>query len=331
MKSAFSDIDNIESFLLDKDIFSIVTCIGEACIQIADKISNAPIDKLLGSISLNQEQTNASGDIVKQLDQICNDILISKLLDQRSVAMIVSEENQDIISLFPDGKYAVCFDPLDGSSNIDCALPTGTIFGIYSLKNIDGNTLPLSGRSIVAAGYVMYSSSTEMVLAAGHGCVQGFTLNRRNEGCQTFALTRSDIRCPNRGPYYSLNEGRSADWPAGLQKYIDDIKNGRSAWGKRYSSRYVCSLVADLHRTILYGGWAGNPRAHLRLLYEAAPLAFIFEQAGGAASDGKQAILDIVATSLHHRLPVFIGSIDDILEIEKYGDCQQLSNIKYQY
>ena len=128
----------------------------------------------------------------------------------------------------------------------------------------------------------------------------------------------------------SLNEGRSADWPDGLRRYIDDIKNGKSIWGKRYSSRYVCSLVADFHRTLLYGGWAGNPRSHLRLLYEGLPLAMLVEEAGGKGTDGIQRLLDISLQQLHQRTPVFLGSKDDIIELLTYGDVQQIGTIKYE-
>lgn len=185
----------------------------------------------------------------------------------------------------------------------------------------------MKGRHhIVASGYIMYSSSTEMVIS----CLKqsnGFTYDYRDDD---WYLTRKSIQMPSRGFYYSLNEARYSDWPKGLQTYIENLKSGQNESKKRYSSRYVCSLVADFHRTLLYGGWAGNPRKHLRLLYEAAPLALIAENAGGLGSDGIVNILDIAPdSSVHHRLPVFLGSTLDILELMTYKDVQQLSTPKY--
>jgi len=283
------------------------------------------------------------------LDVESNDIIKQFLNSTGLVDLLISEEEplpiacrkMDTGNAYSSSGLMVSFDPLDGSSNIDCAVPTGTIFGVYRLPNLfppnSGKTgvvdyekcFPLAlqpGINMLAAGYIMYSSSTELVLTTGSG-THGFTLDPVSK---CFILTRRSIQCPARGPYYSLNEGRSGDWPAGLKRYIDDIKNGKSKWGKRYSSRYVCSLVADLHRTLLYGGWAGNPRSHLRLLFEAAPLAFITEQAGGAASDGKRRIMEIVPSTIHQRLPVFLGSSEDIEELENYGDVQQLGSKTYE-
>ena len=185
--------------------------------------------------------------------------------------------------------------------------------------------------------------------------MNGFTLDPKSK---SFVITRKDVICPSRGPYYSLNEGiftsltllylsrcplthlllpkwmcfigRSADWPEGLQNYIQTIKNGKGTWGKRYSSRYICSLVADFHRTLLYGGWAGNPRSHLRLLYEAAPLGMIAMEAKGKGSDGIENLIDLLPSQLHHKTPVFLGSLEDIEELESYENVQQLGTIKYE-
>ena len=297
-----------------------------ACaIEIAKRIAAAPIDDLVGKTG----DRNLSGDDQKKLDVISNNLVVDELRKTNCVRILASEEEDNpLICENVDDGLIVTFDPLDGSSNIDCAIPTGTIFGIYkpllNSKDALQNTLQ-PGTAIIGAGYFLYSSSTELVLSFGTG-THGFTLDRITN---SFCLTRKNIICPSRGPYYSLNEGRSPDWPAGLTRYINDIKNGKSGWGKKYSSRYVCSLVADLHRTLLYGGWAGNPRPHLRLLYEAAPLAFITEHAGGAGSDGCNRILDILPTEMHHRLPVFLGSKEDIDELVSYGDVQQIERKQY--
>ena len=188
------------------------------------------------------------------------------------------------------------------------------------------------GSDLVGAGYVMYSSSTELVFAAassggggGGSGVHGFTLDPSSK---QYLLTRQNIRVPTRGPFYSLNEGKSNDWPPALKSYIEDMKRGTGqVAGNKMSSRYVCSLVADVHRTMLYGGWCGNPRSHLRYLFEAAPLAFLFEKAGGAASDGVSDLLDLEPNKgLHHRLPVFLGSRGDIDELRRYGDVRQVGS-----
>jgi fructose-1,6-bisphosphatase I len=271
-----SDIENGD------DVRHVLNGLANASEKIAIAIAAAPIVGLLG-VSDNGTP-NASGDRVKKLDVQSNELIKEYLAATHRVEVLISEEEEEPVILpisgITNGKrgLVVAYDPLDGSSNIDCAVPTGTIFGIYRLPSSAPAAAVLSqtpnevtpsllrpGKDLIASGYVMYSSSTEMVITTGNGA-HGFTLN---PATRQFVLTRRDMKCPSRGPYYSLNEGRSADWPAGLRRYIDDIKNGRSAWGKKYSSRYVCSLVADFHRTLLYGGWAGNPRSHLRLLYEA--------------------------------------------------------------
>eukprot|EP01041_Mallomonas_annulata_P010946 gene10946-22858_t len=307
--------------LVSKIISSMAICAS----RISSIIATAPINKVIGK----SNSKNSFDEDQKKLDVICNEIILNELNASNCVKIIASEEESNpIVNPTCTNGLIVTFDPLDGSSNIDCAIPTGTIFAI--LKPLSCTNDPLQnllqpGSAIQAAGYCMYSSSTELVISVGKG-THGFTLD---PSTNTFILTREDMKCPPRGPYYSLNEGRSPDWPVGLQTYISDIKNGRSKWGKKYSSRYVCSLVADVHRSLLYGGWAGNPRYHLRYLYEAAPLSFIAEQCGGAGSDGIQNILNIIPKSLHERLPVFIGSREDIEEIESYGDVQQKEIKKY--
>lgn len=322
-----------------KEIQQIMSEIASSSVAIAGAIARAPIDGQLGNIIAKDGVSaveNSSGDKVKKLDEFCNHMILEGLKKSGEATIFVSEELQDPVLLGgPSGMIFAC-DPLDGSSNIDCAVATGTIFGIYKCKqpsttisSVDDSLAVVlqPGVSLLAAGYVMYSSSTEMVVCLGKGTgVTGFTLD---PATKKYILTRRAIQCPKRGPYYSLNEGRSSDWPPGLQRYIDDIKNGRSQWGKRYSSRYVCSLVADFHRTLLYGGWAGNPRSHLRLFYEAAPLAMIAEEAGGAATDGVGRLAEVVPTGLHQKTPVFMGSAEDIAELLTYGDVQQKGSVKY--
>ena len=316
------------------NVVSAIEAICEASIEIQSLIRFPPSFHSPISTSTN---TNASGEEQKPLDLLSDSIIAKALQKCPSVGVYASEElDEAVIFRSEDGSIAVLCDPLDGSSNIDCNMPTGTIFTLVTLgadcecvaltdllvnrKHISSSSLGI-GASVLAAGYILYSSSTELVLNPSKGCgVQGFTLDPFNN---EFVLTRTSIKCPLRGPYYSLNEGKSDDWPPGLSDYISDIKAGRGSWGKRYGIRYVCSLVADIHRTLLYGGWAGNPRAHLRLLFESVAMATLLKEAEGKATEGTMDILDVVPTKLHDRLPLFAGSRDDILEIMARGDCAQ--------
>ncbi|KAL5074853.1 hypothetical protein RYX36_013837 [Vicia faba] len=183
-----------------------------------------------------------------------------------------------------------------------------------------------TGNRLIAAGYVLYSSATILCITFGSG-THAFTLDRSTGD---FILTNPNIKIPPRGQIYSVNDARYFDWPEGLRKYIDTVRQGKGRYPKKYSARYICSLVADLHRTLLYGGVAMNPRDHLRLVYEANPLSFIVEQAGGTGSDWKSRILSLQPVKLHQRLPLFLGSLEDMEELESYGDVQQKVNPGYE-
>ncbi|KAL9244784.1 hypothetical protein vseg_018510 [Gypsophila vaccaria] len=273
-------------------------------------------------------------DSPKPLDIVSNEIIISTLQKSGKVAVVASEENDTPIWLADDGPFVVVMDPLDGSRNIDASIPTGTIFGVYNrLAELDDfpkeekamlNSLQ-SGSKLVAAGYVLYSSATIFCVTFGSG-VHSFTLDHSTGD---FILTNPSVEIPTRGQIYSVNDARYFDWPEGLRKYIDTVRQGKGRYPKKYSSRYICSLVADFHRTLLYGGIAMNPRDHLRLVYEANPLSYIAEQAGGKGSNGKSRILSIQPVKLHLRLPLFLGSPEDIEELESYGDVQQKVNPGY--
>ncbi|KAF6160627.1 hypothetical protein GIB67_019567 [Kingdonia uniflora] len=223
---------------------------------------------------------------------------------------MASEEDEDPIWITDNAPFVVVTDPLDGSRNIDASIPTGTIFGKYKR---------LSGTKLIAAGYVVYSSATILCVSFGLG-THAFTLDRTTGD---FVLTHPSIKVPPRGQIYSVNDARYFDWPEGLRRYIDTIRQGKGRNSKKYSARYICSLVADFHRTLMYGGVAMNPRDHLRLVYEANPLSFLVEQAGGRGSNGKSRILSIQPVKLHQRLPLFLGGLEDIEELESYGDVQQ--------
>lgn len=267
---------------------------------------------------------NATGDEQKKLDVLSNDIMVNALRSSGKTAVLVSEELEEAIIVEDrlKGKYCVVFDPLDGSSNIDAGVNIGTIFGIYRIQ--DGSKGTISdvlrpGSEMVAAGYTMYGSSANLVLTTGQG-VNGYTLDN---ALGEFILTHPNIKIPPRGKIYSFNEGNSVYFHKPVIRYLESIKypsNGKSP----YSARYIGSMVADVHRTLLYGGIFGYPndkkskKGKLRLLYEAFPMAFLTEQAGGIATTGVERILDIVPTEIHQRTPVFLGSKEDVQDLMRF-------------
>ena len=245
------------------------------------------------------------------------------LVSSFSTCKLVSEENDDVIEveLENTGKYIVCFDPLDGSSNIDCLVSIGSIFGIYKKLGEGEATMAdvlQPGRQQVAAGYALYGSATAMVLSLGNG-VNGFTYD---PSIGEFVLTDPNMTIPEKGKIYSINEGYCADWDDAVRNYVNDKKD--PAKGKPYGARYVGSMVADVHRTIKYGGifiypaTKSSPNGKLRLMYECNPMAYLVTQAGGLASTGKMDILDIVPTKIHERAPIYLGSKKDVEEALSY-------------
>ncbi|MBV5304201.1 MAG: class 1 fructose-bisphosphatase [Chlorobium sp.] len=271
--------------------------------------------------------TNVQGEEVKKLDLFANEKIISAIGQHGRFAIMGSEENEGIIipPKNETGSYALLFDPLDGSSNIDVNVSVGTIFSIYKLKGNDPVKANLAdclqhGYEQVAAGYVIYGSSVVMVYTTGHG-VHGFTYDPT---IGEFLLSHENIVTPKSGKYYSINEGSYAQFNEGTKKYLDYIKEEDPATNRPYSTRYIGSLVADFHRNLLTGGVFIYPpttkhaSGKLRLMYEANPLAFICEQAGGRATNGRDRILDIQPLSLHQRTPLYIGSTDDVLVAEEF-------------
>lgn len=264
--------------------------------------------------------SNATGDEVKKLDILSNELMINMIKSSYATCVLVSEENKDVIEVeIPrQGKYVVCFDPLDGSSNIDCQVSIGTIFSIWRKLNDDPPSLKdclQPGKDLVAAGYGLYGSATMVVLSTGSG-VNGFTLD---PSIGEFLLTHPDIKLKPKGKIYSINEGYAKFWDKPTAEYIHYKKNppGGKTPGP---ARYVGSMVADVHRTLVYGGiflypaTSEAPSGKLRLLYEGSPMAFIMEQAGGLATTGKMRVLDIVPQSIHQRVPIIMGSKEDVLE-----------------
>lgn len=270
-------------------------------------------------------KVNVQGEQVQKLDELANQIMITSLSRRGHCAAVASEEMENIV-VFEDatGHYLVLFDPLDGSSNIDVNVSIGTIFAIVRFDPSKGPPTTADflrkGADITAAGYVIYGSSTMTVLSTGEG-VHGFTWD---PAAGEFFLSHENIRCPSTGPVYSINEGNSQRWTEGVRRWNDYVKTPDPATNRPYTHRYVGTLVADAHRTLLRGGIFAYPAdlkntgGKLRLLYEANPMAFLFEAAGGKASDGRNRILDIEPTELHQRCPLVLGSKGDVETFERF-------------
>jgi fructose-1,6-bisphosphatase I len=300
-------------------VFSwLLSAITLATKMVQAKIRQAGLLDVLGSAG----DTNVQGETQQKLDVYANQALLHCLGLRDSVAMLVSEENEEPVVFDRDsetGKYVVIFDPLDGSSNIDVNVSVGTIFSIYRRPegHHDLKRVCLQpGAKQVAAGYVVYGSSTIMVYTTGSG-VYGFTLD---PAIGAYVLSHNNLRMPKQGMYYSVNEGQAHTFPSEYRDYLDRLRSG--ALGHSYSTRYVGSLVADFHRTMLKGGVFLYPPTKqykdgkLRLMYEANPLAFIAEQAGGMATDGHCRILGIEPDNIHQRTPLILGSQ---VEVEAFG------------
>lgn len=303
------------------ELSTLLTHVALAARTIAFQVAAAP----LGGLTGHAGSTNVQGEEQAKLDVIADELFSDAMAHSGLVCTLVSEERAEASSVsenWQDASYTVCYDPLDGSSNIDVNVTVGTIFGIYRNRPEDqGRAMDLfrSGAQQVAAGYVMYGASTILVLAAGDSKVQGFTLA---PGVGEFFLTHPDMTMPQTSKTYSVNESRSPHWDAATQDLVRRYRDGQVEGGTR-SARYVGSLIADFHRTLLkggifmYPGETGKPEGKLRLLYEAKPLAFLAERAGGAAHDGRQSILSKLPTSIHERTPLFIGSSADVEAVRK--------------
>jgi len=283
---------------------------------ISNTVNKAGLINILGKAGYD----NVQGEEVQKLDEFANSTMVNVLSYGGQVAAMASEEVEEVIEIdrsLPRGNYLVLFDPLDGSSNIDVNISVGTIFSIfkcYPKPDFEETDFLRAGAEQVAAGYVLYGSSTMLVYTTGAG-VHGFTFD---PGVGEFILSHENIKIPERGNTYSVNEGNTPYWHEWTDKYIKKLKKDS------YKARYVGSLVSDFHRNLLKGGvfiYPADKRAtsgKLRLLYEANPLAFIVEQAGGMAINGAQRILDIKAASLHERTPLIIGSKADVKEAGQF-------------
>jgi fructose-1,6-bisphosphatase I len=289
-------------------------------IGIAAKIVNREVNKagIADIIRGENDTVNIQGESQKKLDVYANEQFISALTQGGECCIVVSEESDDCIHIdggvSKNAKYIVAIDPLDGSSNIDVNVGIGTIFSIYRRKSIEGQAsiddVLQRGVEQVAAGYVIYGSSTMMVYTTGKG-VNGFTLD---PSIGEFCLSHPDMRIPEDGIIYSINEGYYSHFPDGVKKYIKYCQVEDTRTNRPYTSRYIGSMVADIHRNLIKGGifiypvTASAPKGKLRLVYECNPMAFIIEQAGGKASNGYERILNLEVTELHQRSAIFIGS-----------------------
>jgi len=301
-------------------------------IGIAAKIVNREVNKAgLADILGDFGTTNVQGETVKKLDIFANEQFIAALKSGGECCLIASEEDEDVIcidnAVSKNAKYVVAMDPLDGSSNIDVNVSVGTIFSIYKRVSEDGNAVRedalQKGVNQIAAGYVIYGSSTMLVFTTGNG-VNGFTID---PSIGEFCLSHPNIKIPNTGKFYSVNEGNYLHFPDGVKKYIKYCQEEDKATNRPYSSRYIGSMVADFHRNMLKGGVfiypssSGAPKGKLRLVYECNPLSFIAEQAGGRATDGFNKIMDLEVNSLHQRTPIFVGSTEMVKKIEEFMEA----------
>ncbi|XP_057732744.1 fructose-1,6-bisphosphatase, cytosolic-like [Arachis stenosperma] len=322
-----TDLMTITRFVLNEqskhpdsrgDFSILLSHIVLGCKFVCSAVSKAGLAKLIGLAG----DTNVQGEEQKKLDVLSNDVFVKALVSSGRTSILVSEEDEQATIVEPSkrGKYCVVFDPLDGSSNIDCGVSIGTIFGIYMLKDEHEPTLQdvlQPGKNMLAAGYCMYGSSCTLVISTGNG-VNGFTLD---PSLGEFILTHPDIKIPKKGKIYSVNEGNAKNWDAATTKYVEKCKFPKDGSSPK-SLRYIGSMVADVHRTLLYGGiflYPGDkksPNGKLRVLYEVFPMSFLLEQAGGQAFTGKQRALDLVPNKLHERSPIFLGSFDDVEDIK---------------
>jgi len=305
----------------------LLSDIALACKVLSQEVNRAGLIDILGFTG----QVNIQGEEVKKLDEYANDILTYSMQQGGHACAVCSEESEEFVPIdakyqekILHNKYIVHFDPLDGSSNIDANISIGTIFSIYKRISKSGpGTMEdclQKGIEQVAAGYCVYGSSSILVYTAGKG-VHGFTLD---PSVGEFLLSHSNMKIPKKAKTYSTNDGNYSKWSKGMQRYIDYLKEKDKETERPYSSRYVGSLVADFHRNLLYGGIfiypadEKNKNGKLRLMYEANPLSFIIEEAGGRSSNGKDRILELQPESLHQRTPLFIGSEQDVKLAEKF-------------
>jgi len=297
-------------------------------LTLAFKVIHREVSKagLVDIIGLTGRE-NVHGDQVKKLDAFADETVYKAMDHGGHLCIMASEEHEDVLNIpdaYPKGKYVLLYDPLDGSSNIDVNITIGTVFSIYRRVSPGGkgtlNDCLQPGYKQIAAGYAIYGSSTMLIYSTGDG-VHGFTLD---PSIGEFLLSHENLRIPKRGKIYSINEGNYRFWDDGVKRFIKYLQEEESATNRPYTSRYIGSMIGDIHRTLMYGGIfmypadRRNPQGKLRLIYEANPMSFIMEQAGGRASNGNTRILDVEPLELHQRTPLFIGSDEDVTIAEAF-------------
>jgi fructose-1,6-bisphosphatase I len=308
------------------ELTGILNQIAFAAKIVSREVNKAGLVEILGLTG----EKNVQGEEVQKLDEFANDVFLNILGKSGHFCVMATEEEAEIIPVpegYQRGNYSIALDPLDGSSNIDVNVNIGTIFSVHRrVGDGDGGCekdLMQAGRKIIAAGYVVYGSSTMLVVSTGNG-VHGFTLD---PSVGEFLESHPDITIPQKGKIYSINEGNYPYWTKGVRQYINHLKDLDEDAGRPYSGRYIGSMVADMHRTLLKGGIfmypadkkdPKKPDGKLRLLYECAPFAFLVEHAGGAASTGTGPVLDVEPVDLHQRVPFFAGSKEDVEELEEF-------------
>lgn len=317
------------------DLSRLLADIGIAAKIVNHKVNKAGLQDIIGAM----DSTNVQGETQMKLDVFADQALMNAVRWGGQVCGAASEENEKYFTFESEickkSKYVILFDPLDGSSNIDVNVSIGTIFSVFRRKSSVGdlanvNDFLQKGNEQVAAGYVIYGSSTMLVYTTGHG-VNGFTLE---PSIGEFCLSHEKMKTPSDGAMYSINEGNLLSCSKGVQAYIDWCKQDDKKSSRPYTARYIGSLVADFHRNLIKGGiymYPGtekNPGGKLRMQYECNPLAFIVEQAGGRASDGKGRIMDIQIKDLHQRTPLFIGSTNMVEAVEKMMAEMDLEKIE---
>lgn len=332
-----SKIVTIERFILDYqpdyargEFTNLLYDIALAAKVIAHKTNRAGLTDILGRAGA----TNIQGEQQQKLDVFADDIIYRICDHTGRLCAMASEERDDFMTIpeqYKKGSYALVYDPLDGSSNIDVNVSIGTIFGIYRCQDWDlrgrREDVMQPGRRLVAAGYVLYGSSTMLVYTTGQG-VNGFTLDPE---LGEFLLSHENMRLPEPPAYYSVNHAYFEKWTPGMKRYLRWLQGGEGRTDKPLSSRYIGSLVADFHRNLLRGGVfcypaeVEKPEGKIRLLYEAGPLAFLAEQAGGYASNGYEPILDIEPTDLHQRTPLFVGNRSLVYQVERFLQEENLA------
>ena len=312
----------LEQAQVDPQLVSVVDSITTTCKNIAERLRGGALSGLYGSA----EQENVQGEVQKKLDVISNDLLKQALLTNRSVAGIASEEEEDVVAGNAEGRYLVTFDPLDGSSNIDVNVTVGTIFSILALPEAGAevtiDSFLQAGRKQIAAGYVLYGPSVILAITTGQGVAM---YNLGADG--VFYQTEDQIKVPTSTEEFAINMSNQRFWQAPMQNYINDLLLGEEGpIGKRFNMRWIASMVAEVHRILTRGGVFMYPydsrdpskAGKLRLMYEGNPMSFLIEQAGGASSDTQKPIMDIEPNHIHQRVPVILGSTDEVERVNRY-------------